>query len=119
MASALRRPPNGEPDVTINIVQWSAIPERRFAFVRVDGSQVTRLTTGNLRPHQIRWSTRTLGVDAGLIYFLDGSGAIRVARASGGDPVNVPFRVRMTINTQDEYTELFDQGAFFRAEFCF
>ena len=27
-----------------------------------DGSQLTRLTTGNLRPRQIQWSKRKLGV---------------------------------------------------------
>ncbi len=75
-----------------------------------DGSQVTRLTSGNLRPHQIRWATRGLNFDPGVIYFLDSSGAIRVARATSGDLVSVPFRARMTINTQDEHTEMFDQG---------
>lgn len=71
-----------------------------------DGSQVTRLTTGSQLPHQISWSTRPL---SSVIYYLDSSGAIRAA-GSGGDSATVPFRVRMSINTQAEYTEMFDQG---------
>jgi hypothetical protein len=47
LAHAVRRAPYGAPQVTINIVQWSATPARRFAFVRVDGSQMTRVQEGD------------------------------------------------------------------------
>jgi len=47
LARALRRSPTGAPDVKINIVSWSATPGRRFAFVRVDGSQVTQVREGD------------------------------------------------------------------------
>ena len=78
-----------------------------------DGSQVSRLTTGNLRPHQLRWSTRGM---LSVIYFLDSNGAIRAASAVGGEPATVPFKARMSINTQAEYTEMFDQGWRFLAQ---
>ena len=47
MARALRHSPNGLPNVTINLVQWSAAPDRRFAFVRVDGSNMTQVREGD------------------------------------------------------------------------
>jgi hypothetical protein len=47
LAGALRRSPSGAPEVTINIVQWSATPARRFAYVRVDGSQMVQVHEGD------------------------------------------------------------------------
>jgi hypothetical protein len=47
LASALRHSPSGAPDVRINIVQWSAVPERRFAYVRVDGGDMTQVHEGD------------------------------------------------------------------------
>lgn len=43
----LRRPPGGAPQVSINILQWSAEPTRRFAFVTVDGGNVTQIREGD------------------------------------------------------------------------
>ena len=43
----LRRSPGGAPQVAINILQWSAEPERRFAFVSVDGGGMTQVREGD------------------------------------------------------------------------
>ena len=43
----LRRAPGGAPQVSINILQWSAQPERRFAFVSVDGGGMTQVREGD------------------------------------------------------------------------
>jgi tricorn protease len=77
----------------------------------VDGKSINRLTTGGQRPNHIAWSKRRLpsGGFTDAIYYLDGNGALRMARPAGGDAA-IPFKVKMNINTQDEYTEMFDQG---------
>ncbi|MEW6268317.1 MAG: hypothetical protein AB1689_03355, partial [Thermodesulfobacteriota bacterium] len=54
----LRRPPGGAPQVSINILQWSVEPARRFAFVTVDG--------GNMR--QVREGDRIGGLTVKRIY---------------------------------------------------
>ena len=41
-----------------------------------NGSQVTRITTGNVRPSQIRWSKKLTDT----LYFRDSTGAMRIAR---------------------------------------
>jgi hypothetical protein len=43
----LRRAPGGAPQVAINILQWSAEPARRFAFVSVDGGNMTQVREGD------------------------------------------------------------------------
>ncbi|MBM4243081.1 MAG: hypothetical protein FJ148_04605 [Deltaproteobacteria bacterium] len=43
----LRRAPGGAPQVAINILQWSADPGRRFAFVSVDGGNMTQVREGD------------------------------------------------------------------------
>ena len=53
-----------------------------------NGGQLTRLTNGHVGPRQIAWSKQrsTLSsLASDLIYYLDGSGAIHLIRASGGD----------------------------------
>ena len=81
-----------------------------------DGRSVARLTTGNLRPTQIQWTRRL----ADVIYFLDGAGQIRMARptlgfgsALGGardSSVLVPFKVKMMVRRDEEFSEMFDQS---------
>src|SRR5262249_31801137 len=71
------------------------------------GGQLTRLTSGNLRPTQIQWSKRL----SDLIYFRDGNGQLRLTRvSSAGDPVTVPFKAKMTIRRDEEFQEMFDQS---------
>ena len=47
IAAATRQPPSGAPNVAINIVQWSASADRRFAFVSVDGGGMTQVREGD------------------------------------------------------------------------
>jgi len=74
----------------------------------VNGSQLTRITTGNARPTQIRWSRRL----PDLVYFRDGTGSIRLARVgySSSEPAKVPFTAKMTIRRDEEYAEMFEQS---------
>ncbi len=79
-----------------------------------NGSQVARLTTGNHRPTQIRWSK-----NGGTVYFLDGSGALRtvapgLAMMGGlGGPASVGrigFTAKMKINRDEEFAQMFDEA---------
>jgi tricorn protease len=77
----------------------------------VDGKEVTRLTTGNLKPTQITWSRG--GFSGGLLYFRDGKGNIRMVNVNGpptGNPPMVPFQAKMTIKRDEEFSEMFDQS---------
>ena len=85
-----------------------------------NGGQTTRLTTGGQQPRMIQWSRKKLpfGGYADLIYFLDGQGTLRVTRStpqngSDGKPDStaalVPFKVKLTVRTDEEFTEMFDQ----------
>lgn len=83
------------------------------------GGSMTRLTTGGIGPRNIVWSKRRtpLGTPVDLIYFLDAEGNLRLGSSSTGEakPGNagtppLPFRVRMTVKTDEMYQEMFDQG---------
>jgi tricorn protease len=84
------------------------------------GGQVTRLTTGHALPRQIAWSKNKnpLAASLGLLYYLDGAGTLHLARTSGGgdrpgggtDSAVLPFRIKMTVRTEEVYTEMFDQS---------
>jgi tricorn protease len=72
-----------------------------------DGRQITRLTFGNMSPHQIQWS-RT---NSSQVYFRDGQGNIRTANTAGfGVPTPIPFLARMTISREEEFAEMFEQS---------
>ena len=55
-----------------------------------------------------------------LIYFRDGNGAVRTARpGADAKPENIatlPFKVKMTIRAEEEFTEMFDQSWRYLAE---
>jgi tricorn protease len=93
------------------------------------GGQLTRLSYGNARPTHIQWSKRPFDV----IYFLDGTGVLRMARpglaglgagsasdrtgsststgsAANDASVAVPFKVKLTIKRDEEYSEMFEQS---------
>jgi tricorn protease len=85
------------------------------------GGQITRLTTGGVAPRQIQWSKRRspLGGSLDIVYFLDGTGQIRAARAAGGEAkpgssdsntAVLPFRIKMNVRLEELYTEMFDQS---------
>jgi tricorn protease len=73
-----------------------------------DGKELTRLTTGNMKPSQIQWSRGGL---LPLIYFKDGNGQLRMTTGTGvGTPALVPFEAKMTIRRDEEFAELFEQS---------
>src|SRR5262249_33167828 len=91
------------------------------------GGQMNRLTTGGVRPTQIQWSKRAGSRD--LIYFRDGTGSVRKARAGGGPDLAsllsgkapaapgtggstslVSFKIKMTVRTEEEFNEMFEQS---------
>jgi tricorn protease len=82
------------------------------------GGQITRLTTNHVQPRQIVWSKRNT-LFTGIIYLLDGAGRINLIRAGGdkpGDMLPLSFKIKMTVSTQELYTEMFDQSWRYLAE---
>jgi tricorn protease len=76
----------------------------------VDGKEVNRLTTGNVKPTQITWSHSSF---SNLLYFRDGKGNIRMVNVGGvptSNPPQVPFQAKMTIKRDEEFAEMFDQS---------
>jgi tricorn protease len=81
--------------------------------VRADGSNLTRMTTGNTRPRQIRWSK-----SSNYVYFLDASGSLRATSASLGGvfgsgstpPSVINFSAKLTIKRDEEFAEMFEQS---------
>jgi tricorn protease len=84
----------------------------------VSGNHLSRLTTGNQQPREIRWS-RYATVDQ--IYFRDAKGAIRVVRAGGvpealrfvapvADAGHINFTAKLTIRRDAEFSEMFEQS---------
>src|SRR5262249_23746725 len=76
-----------------------------------DGKQVIRVTSGGVRPRQIRWSQK----HPGSVFFLDGGGTIRTANV--GPPVPTPpepgrvaFRAKVTVRRDEEFREMFAQS---------
>jgi tricorn protease len=78
----------------------------------VDGSSVTRLTSGNVGPSLIRWTK------GGTVYFLDNNGSLRTATPGLGSfsisgppaPGTVNFTAKLTVRQSEEQTEMFDQS---------
>lgn len=75
----------------------------------VAGGQVTKLSTGLAKPQGIYWSKKSND----LVYFRDGNGSLRTAKASsaipGADLGSVSFRIKMMIKADEENLEIFDQ----------
>jgi tricorn protease len=72
-----------------------------------DGGQMSRVTHGNMRPTQIQWSKRS----SDALYFRDGGGSIRMARAGMyGEPAVISFKAKMTIRQDEEFREMFEQS---------
>ena len=101
--------------------------------VSTDGRQMSRLTTGGLLAARssanLQWSKQLarFGGPSSIIYFRDKNGQVRVASlekasstsstASSNDSiVTLPFKVKMTIKTDEEFTEMFDQAWRYLAE---
>jgi tricorn protease len=75
-----------------------------------NGSQLTRITTGSVRPTQITWSKRS----SSTIYFRDSFGSLRVASVGGfgtpSEPSRVTFTAKLTIRQHEEFAEMFEQS---------
>lgn len=83
-----------------------------------DGSSLTRLTNGNLRPQQIHWSRLV----PDLIFFRDRMGQIRFSRAgmpnlsdpraagANVEPGKIPFTAKLTVRRDEQFLEMFDQS---------
>lgn len=85
------------------------------------GGQLTRLTTGAVGPRQMTWSRRhgMPGSSLEVLYFLDGQGNIRLCNTGGGSsatPATLPFKIKMTVQQDELFTEMFDQSWRFLAE---
>jgi tricorn protease len=83
-----------------------------------------RVTSGNLKPSQIRWSNRS----PDLVYFRDGDGAIRSARVGGGvdlaslftrgpsagprpgEAAPLKFKVKLPVRRDEEFGEMLEQS---------
>ena len=48
LAKALRYPPAGAPNIKIYLLQWSAEPGQRFAFLSFDGGRATQVREGDV-----------------------------------------------------------------------
>src|SRR5207247_1771505 len=76
----------------------------------VDGSFVTRITTGSTKPTQIQWS-KFFGSQ---VYFRDGNGNIKTANVAGVPGANnvavIPFIARMTVKQDELFQEIFEQS---------
>jgi tricorn protease len=75
-----------------------------------NGASVSRMTTGNQAPTEIRWSKRS----SGTVYFLNGAGELRYVRTgftfgTPSEPSKVAFAARMTIKQDEEFAEMFAQ----------
>lgn len=78
--------------------------------VKTDGTNLNRVTLGNTRPRQIRWSRNSSG-----IYFLDAFGALRTVSFGGFSigsttPNIINFTAKLTIRRDEEFAQMFDQA---------
>ncbi len=72
-----------------------------------DGGQVTRITTGGVKPSEIRWSKYF----PSLLYFRDGNGALRTVTLGNPNQLGtIGFTARMVVKQEELFTEMFDQS---------
>ncbi len=84
--------------------------------VSSNGQNLGRLTSGNQSPRGIKWAKKS----PGTIYFLNGAGELRFTRANFGgftgaggpvgDPGQVKFACKLTIDRDEEFAEMFAQA---------
>ncbi|MBX9681945.1 MAG: PDZ domain-containing protein [Gemmataceae bacterium] len=83
----------------------------------VDGSQVTRLTQGGVKPAQIIWSR----FFEGQLTFRDGTGVIRTVNLAAATPApgptapaavlgSISFSARLTVRQDEVFAEVFEQA---------
>jgi tricorn protease len=98
-----------KPDGSMVAFRSNALGGDDLWMATTNGSQVTRLTSGNQQPRGIRWMKN------GNILFLDGRGALRFVRtaligATGVSDGRVSFNAKMKIDRQDEFVQMFDES---------
>ncbi len=84
--------------------------------VNSNGTSLGRLTSGNQSPRGIKWAKKSTGT----VYFLNGVGELRYTRASfggftgtggpSGDPGQVKFACKLTVDRDEEFAEMFAQA---------
>ena len=84
--------------------------------VSSNGQNLGRLTSGNQSPRGIKWAKKSTGT----VYFLNGAGELRYTRASFGgftgaggpvgEPAQVKFACKLTIDRDEEFAEMFAQA---------
>lgn len=95
------------PDATKVAFRSSGSSGDDLWVANANGSQLTRLTTGNQRPTQIRWSKARTG----LLYFRDLTGTLKLVRTGfSADPTPVPFTAKLVVRRDEEFQEMFDQS---------
>jgi tricorn protease len=103
------------PDGTLVAFRSNSLNSDDLWIASSSGTQVLRLTTGSLRPNQIRWSK-----GGTMVYFLDGNGALRYARvasallsgstATESAPVRIAFTAKMKISRDEEFAQMFEEA---------
>jgi tricorn protease len=99
------------PDGTQVAFRSDALNSDDLWLASSNGSQITRLTTGNQRPQQIRWTRM------GAVMYLDGSGALRLVRPSLSSlpglnevgPARISFSAKMKIDRGEEFAQMFEE----------
>ncbi len=84
--------------------------------VSSNGTNLGRLTSGNQSPRGIKWAKKS----SGTVYFLNGAGELRYTRASfggftgsggpAGDPGQVKFACKLSVDRDEEFAEMFAQA---------
>jgi tricorn protease len=75
-----------------------------------DGKDVTRVTTGNVKPSLLTWSR---GMYGSLLYYRDGTGNLKmhmVGAAASTTPITAAFQAKLTITRDEEFAEMFEQS---------
>ena len=103
-----------KPDGSMVAFRSNALNGDDLWLATITGSRITRITTGKLKPRQIRWTR------SGRIYFLDGNGSLRhvtpprtTSSASTASSValgQVSFTVKLRVNREEEFAQMFAEG---------
>ncbi len=104
-----------KPDGSVVAFRSNALNNDDLWLGTPSGSQITRLTTGSIRPSGLTWTR------SGMLLFLDGSGSLRLMRptppglpgtVSGSDssPGRVSFTAKMKINRHEVFEQMFEES---------
>ena len=73
-----------------------------------DGSQVSRYSTGGIKPQQIQWSR----VFPSVVYFRDGNGNLKTVTVGVTPPAVTPisFQAKMSVREDEVFAQMFEQS---------